>query len=201
MNSIVQSLSACKTFKDTLVNKLHSDYSTKTSQDKLSKELAKIFRTQFNAVSKPNKLFETICSLDSCKHYAQGTQQDCFDLLINMIEYWSEKKQIQIMKLFEGSSSAQVTCSECSNSEWTWDPFAVLNLCLGDKSSKVHKRLAIEELILRWSREEVLDGKNKYICVRCEKATRHIENLTYLAPLQYWLYRLNDSSIQKIPKG
>ena len=158
MNSTIQSLHACEQFKETLFNSCKRGLN-----DKLSEEITRVFTKQLSSVCNPSELFKTISSIKPLKHYAKGDQQDCCDLLVNLMDYWSKANK-EIWKLFEGCIRSQVTCSKCNKPSHSWDCFMILKICLEDELLCTKGPVSMEDLISMWKKEEVLDGGNRYRC-------------------------------------
>ena len=178
LNSIVQSLFACKLFRANLLQKLDPRVTTKKFKDELSEELAILFQMMLTTVFEPVKLFKTLCSIESCSEFADGSQQDCFDVLVKIMEHWSDKKDEGIVKLFCGQNVTKVTCTECQTTNFKLDPFMVLKLNLsGPNSLPFYPTPTIGELIEDRAGAEVLDGENKYDCSDCQDYTKAIKTL------------------------
>ena len=113
LNAAIQSLHACEQFKGTLFRSLKEGLN-----DKLSEEVAKVFTKQLTTVYRPIELLKTICSNKPFEKYAKGEQQDCCELLVKLLDYWS-KANIEILQLFEGGVRSEVTCSKCNTPSYT----------------------------------------------------------------------------------
>ena len=175
MNAVVQSLAACQIFKDKILKKLTSDDTQMIFKDKITKELAILFKTLLSRVAKPTSLFNAICSLPSCKEYANKEQQDCFELLVNIMESWSDKHNIEILTLFEGQVMSQVTCVQCRTPSPTWDPILILKLTLGEPIPNDIWCPSIKDMLFDWSLEEALDENNMFKCAECKKTTMKLK--------------------------
>ena len=171
MNAAIQSLHACKKFKVALFS------STKEGlNDKLSKEIARVFTKQLNSVHRPIQLLKTICSNESFEKYANGEQQDCCELIVKLMDYWSKANK-EILKLFEGGVRSEVTCSKCNTQSYTWDCFMILKLCLGDQLLCKKGTVSIEDLISIWRKKEILVEENEYKCINCNEKTKSVKSL------------------------
>ena len=176
MNAVIQSLQACQLFRDTLSTKFSRIIHEKDAKDKLSKEIANIFHAQSGEILEPINLFNTICSLNSCTHYAMKKQQDCSELLLKLMEYWHEQNK-DISEIFTGGMRSKVRCSHCHKTEGTWNDFMVLKLSLANWNLRKKDELCIQELISSWGREERLDERNKYKCENCQVSTKSFRTL------------------------
>ena len=94
INATIQSLHACEQFKEQLFTS-----SKAGMNDKLSEEIARVFTKQISSVSNPSELLKIISSIKSCTHYAKEVQQDCSELLINLMDYWSTANK-EVLNLF-----------------------------------------------------------------------------------------------------
>ena len=114
MNAIIQSLHATTLFKETVFKILRNDTKWRGNKTNVLNEIARLFRKQLITIIKPDELFKAICSINSCSSYAAGGQQDCCELLQNMLDHWSEASK-EIVRLFEGGYRSVITCSECNH--------------------------------------------------------------------------------------
>ena len=105
-----------------------------TGSEQLSSEIARTFLELQGAVQNPKEVFKAICSIDSCRHFADKSQQDICELLMKIQDYWSESNR-RLFNLFEGGTKYIVGCFECQNKRDTWDKFTTLSLTLEDKSA------------------------------------------------------------------
>ena len=80
MNSIIQCLHACKNFR-----KIASEQEKRSEGDIVSRAIAETYEDQLIGTCKPSKLFNAICSIEDCKHYANKEQQDACELLRKLI--------------------------------------------------------------------------------------------------------------------
>ena len=171
MNATIQSLHACEKFKGTLFS------STKEGlNDNLSKEIARVFTNQLTSVYRPIKLLKTICSNKPFEKYANGEQQDCCELMVKLMDYWSKANK-EILKLFEGGVRSEITCSKCNTPSHTWDCFMILKLCFEDQLLSKKGTVSIEDLISNWRKKEILDEENGYKCINCNETTKSVKTL------------------------
>lgn len=94
-------------------------------------------------------------------------QQDAFDFFISMTdqidEYLSKKlkKEPVFKNVFEGTFSNQFICKDCPHSYEREEVFLGLNLPI--KSGN------LEESLLQFVKDELLDGDNSYNCEKCNE--------------------------------
>ena len=171
MNALLQGLYSCKSFRDTVLQTQHWRNATAGTDCNLSSEIARNLLQLQAAVQDPNEVFNAICSIESCRHFADKSQQDCCELLMKIQDYWSETNR-KMFNLFEGGTKYTVGCLDCQDKRDTWDPFTTLSLTLEEKSAYKNGTASLENLIHGLlANEELLDEDNKVQCRKCNTRT------------------------------
>jgi ubiquitin carboxyl-terminal hydrolase 8 len=83
--------------------------------------------------------------------------------------YWKNfivKSHSIITDLFTGLYYSKVTCSECNDVMFAFEPFTILSL-----PTNFNKDATLEELLESFCSKETLSGENQYTCNVCKKKT------------------------------
>ena len=207
MNALLQGLYACKCFRDNVLQTQHvPNAMAGTTSDQLSSEIARTFLKLQNSAQTPTEVFKAICSIDSCRHFADKSQQDICELLMKLQDYWSETNR-RLFNLFEGGTKYIVGCFDCTNERDTWDKFTTLSLTLEDKSAYRDETALLASLLNgRLSYEEILDEGNKVQCKQCGVRTTSYQRSCLTNPppilaIQIKRFEWEDPNSQKLGKA
>ena len=87
------------------------------------------------------------------------------DIIIKSIEYWKsyvKNNNSIITSLFTGLFSSKITCNNCNNSHFNFEPFNILELNLYDKDNKIMRNL--DQCLQNFSSGEAV----QYKCDSCK---------------------------------
>ena len=137
----------------------------------LSLEIGRTLQKLQHSAQDPSELFRQICAIESCRKYADKSQQDCCELLMRVMVQWSETSR-SVFTLFEGGTKYTVGCFECPDRRDTYEPFTILELTLENQSTSIDGIPGIETLLLgRLASDELLHEENKVRCPKCNRRT------------------------------
>jgi len=89
-------------------------------------------------------------------------------------ESWKEHLHLNrsiIVDLFQGQLKSTLKCLECHGFSIKFDCFMYLSVPIA-KSDTFSKPPTLEECVEEFTREEILDGQDKWRCPRCKKNVR-----------------------------
>jgi ubiquitin carboxyl-terminal hydrolase 8 len=76
-----------------------------------------------------------------------------------------EKNYSIPVKLFYGQFQNRIICIECKTVSMYYEPFSMINLPICEKTN------TLSDCIEKYTSFEIMDGKNKYCCGKCQKET------------------------------
>ena len=94
------------------VHEIASEQEKRSEGDIISRAISETYEDQPIGTCKPSKLFNAICSIEDCTHYANKEQQDACELLRKLIEHWTSTNK-DLSNLFTGSFVSTVKCMSC----------------------------------------------------------------------------------------
>lgn len=122
------------------------------------------------------------------KHLRVGRQEDAHEFLRYFVDSLQnsclagskklnhkQKETTPVYQIFGGNLQSQVVCTVCKNPSTREDPLLDISLEIKNSNS-VHKALS------QFTREEVLQGDNKYKCSSCNKLVVAKKRMTILNP-------------------
>ena len=150
MNAVMQGLYACESFRSSILEELKKIHMEAGSVCTLSLEIARLFQRLHTKVRDPTELFDAICKIDGCAHFAdKSQQQDCCELLNKILDQLSETNK-STLNLFEGGTKNTVGCFICEDSRDLWESFTTISLNISGTPSLeylLRQRLTDEDLL------------------------------------------------------
>ena len=113
--------------------------------------------------------------------------------------FW--KKYIQnshsiITDLFTGLFYSKITCKDCNNITWAFDPFTILSL-----PTQEYGETTLDESLKKFVSPEVLNDQDKYFCTECNKKVDAIKKIHIWEPPNILIIQLKRFKVTEIRPG
>lgn len=165
-----------------ILHKIHEETRIKTKA--VIKQITQNQMYLINLTTQMTSLLSDEANEISASH--KGQQIDAYYKIINanMDDWAIVKSYIQkqfyyenegrsiVSDLFTGLFLSEIKCSECSNVSLAFETFNIFTVEIPEKGDST-----LDQCLEQFSKEELLQGDNKYSCSRCKKRTDAVKRM------------------------
>ncbi|ARF09769.1 ubiquitin carboxyl-terminal hydrolase [Indivirus ILV1] len=107
-----------------------------------------------------------------------------------------QKSHSIITDLFTGLFYSKITCKECNNITWAFDPFTILSLPTQEQGT-----VTLEESFKKFVSPELLENQEKYFCAECKKKVDAIKKIHIWEPPNIMIIQLKRFKVTEVRPG